>query len=179
MVARGAAGGWFVWACDRKGDDDFGCCAFDLPATYIANLRRQELPEHLIQLALEVWHLPRDAGWKRQDVEIILPHQASATRETRAAMGRKAAIEKREPKIIMGGKKRAAQVSAGLFGVIIVEDDIFADFEHTPAPRLAAFDGLNRVIHIGSFSKSLSASVRWSRPVSLLARAPTKFTPSS
>ena len=23
---------------------DFGCCAFDLPATYIANLRRQELP---------------------------------------------------------------------------------------------------------------------------------------
>ena len=46
---------------------DFGCCAFDLPATYIENLRRQELPEHLIQLALEVWHLPRDAGWKRQE----------------------------------------------------------------------------------------------------------------
>ncbi len=46
---------------------DFGCCAFDLPATYIDNLRRQELPEHLIQLALEVWHLPKDAGWKRQE----------------------------------------------------------------------------------------------------------------
>ncbi|MCU4160184.1 PLP-dependent aminotransferase family protein [Acidiphilium sp. AL] len=45
-------------------------------------------------------------------------------------------------------------------GLIIVEDDIFADFEHTPAPRLAAFDGLDRVIHIGSFSKTLSASVR-------------------
>ena len=42
----------------------------------------------------------------------------------------------------------------------IVEDDIFADFETTPAPRLAAFDGLERVIHIGSFSKTLSASVR-------------------
>jgi DNA-binding transcriptional MocR family regulator len=42
----------------------------------------------------------------------------------------------------------------------IVEDDIFADFEHTPAPRLAAFDGLNRVVHVGSFSKTLSASVR-------------------
>jgi DNA-binding transcriptional MocR family regulator len=42
----------------------------------------------------------------------------------------------------------------------IVEDDIFADFEHEPAPRLAAFDGLDRVVHIGSFSKSLSASVR-------------------
>lgn len=42
----------------------------------------------------------------------------------------------------------------------IVEDDIFSDFETTPAPRLAAFDGLERVIHIGSFSKTLSASVR-------------------
>lgn len=42
----------------------------------------------------------------------------------------------------------------------IVEDDIFADFEMTPAPRLAAFDGLDRVIQIGSFSKTLSASVR-------------------
>ncbi|MBW8907804.1 MAG: PLP-dependent aminotransferase family protein [Mesorhizobium sp.] len=42
----------------------------------------------------------------------------------------------------------------------IVEDDIFADFEHTPAPRLAAFDGLQRVVHIGSFSKTLSASMR-------------------
>ncbi|QND53240.1 PLP-dependent aminotransferase family protein [Phyllobacterium sp. 628] len=42
----------------------------------------------------------------------------------------------------------------------IIEDDIFADFEHEPAPRLAAFDGLERVIHMGSFSKSLSASVR-------------------
>ncbi|TPN59610.1 PLP-dependent aminotransferase family protein [Mesorhizobium sp. B1-1-4] len=42
----------------------------------------------------------------------------------------------------------------------IVEDDIFADFEHTPAPRLAAFDGLERVVHIGSFSKTLSASIR-------------------
>ncbi len=42
----------------------------------------------------------------------------------------------------------------------IVEDDIFADFEMAPAPRLAAFDGLERVIQIGSFSKTLSASVR-------------------
>ncbi|MBZ9677270.1 PLP-dependent aminotransferase family protein [Mesorhizobium sp. ES1-1] len=42
----------------------------------------------------------------------------------------------------------------------IIEDDIFADFEHAPAPRLAAFDGLNRVVQIGSFSKTLSASVR-------------------
>lgn len=45
-------------------------------------------------------------------------------------------------------------------GLTIIEDDIFADFETTPAARLAVFDGLNRVVHIGSFSKTLSASVR-------------------
>jgi len=44
--------------------------------------------------------------------------------------------------------------------LVIVEDDIFADFETSPAPRLAAFDGLSRVIHIGSFSKTISASLR-------------------
>jgi DNA-binding transcriptional MocR family regulator len=42
----------------------------------------------------------------------------------------------------------------------VIEDDIFADFEPEPSVRLAALDGLNRVIRVGSFSKSLSASVR-------------------
>jgi DNA-binding transcriptional MocR family regulator len=42
----------------------------------------------------------------------------------------------------------------------IVEDDIFADFEPEPSTRLAALDGLSRVIRIGSFSKTLSASAR-------------------
>ncbi|WMT88475.1 PLP-dependent aminotransferase family protein [Pelagibacterium sp. 26DY04] len=46
------------------------------------------------------------------------------------------------------------------FGLTIIEDEIFADFEEAPAPRLAAFDGLERVIQIGSFSKTLSASAR-------------------
>lgn len=49
---------------------------------------------------------------------------------------------------------------AGDAALTIVEDDIFADFEHSPAPRLAAFDGLERVLHIGSFSKTISASLR-------------------
>lgn len=44
--------------------------------------------------------------------------------------------------------------------LVIVEDDIFADFEVSAAPRLAAFDGLSRVIQIGSFSKTVSASLR-------------------
>lgn len=42
----------------------------------------------------------------------------------------------------------------------MIEDDIFSDFEYTPAPRLAALDNLSRVIFIGSFSKTLSASIR-------------------
>lgn len=42
----------------------------------------------------------------------------------------------------------------------VVEDDIFADFKQHPAPRLAALDGLQRVIHVGSFSKTLSAAAR-------------------
>ncbi|MFC3206449.1 aminotransferase-like domain-containing protein, partial [Aquamicrobium soli] len=50
--------------------------------------------------------------------------------------------------------------AATAHGLTIVEDDIFADFEPSLSPRLAILDGLNRVIRIGSFSKTLSASVR-------------------
>ncbi len=46
------------------------------------------------------------------------------------------------------------------YDLIIVEDDIFADFEYEAAPRLAAFDGLEQVIYIGSYSKTLSAAIR-------------------
>lgn len=44
--------------------------------------------------------------------------------------------------------------------IVIIEDDIFSEFEDIPTPRLAAFDGLNQVVHIGSFSKTLSAASR-------------------
>lgn len=50
--------------------------------------------------------------------------------------------------------------SAAAHDLTIVEDETFADFEPEPSPRLAALDGLSRVIRIGSFSKTLSASVR-------------------
>jgi len=50
--------------------------------------------------------------------------------------------------------------AATLYDTIIVEDDIFADFEPELSPRLAIPDGLERVIRMGSFSKTLSASVR-------------------
>lgn len=49
---------------------------------------------------------------------------------------------------------------AGEHDLLIVEDEIFADLEEEAAPRLAAFDGLARVVSIGSFSKTLSAAVR-------------------
>ncbi|MEJ8574289.1 PLP-dependent aminotransferase family protein [Microbaculum marinum] len=49
---------------------------------------------------------------------------------------------------------------AEAYSLTIVEDEIFADFEDSPAPRLAAFDGLERVVQVGSFSKTLSASAR-------------------
>jgi len=44
--------------------------------------------------------------------------------------------------------------------LVVVEDDIFADFESAPAPRLAALDGFRRVIRVGSFSKSVSSRIR-------------------
>lgn len=44
--------------------------------------------------------------------------------------------------------------------LIIVEDDPFADILPRSTPHLAALDGLERVIYIGTFSKTLSASLR-------------------
>ncbi|MEP9348039.1 PLP-dependent aminotransferase family protein [Xanthobacter sp. KR7-225] len=49
---------------------------------------------------------------------------------------------------------------AAAHDLTIVEDEIFADFEPEPSARLAALDGLARVVRIGSFSKTLSASIR-------------------
>lgn len=43
---------------------------------------------------------------------------------------------------------------------LLVEDDTYADFHPGPATRLAQLDQLRRVIYVGSFSKTLSASLR-------------------
>jgi DNA-binding transcriptional MocR family regulator len=42
----------------------------------------------------------------------------------------------------------------------IVEDDVFRDFQVVPTPRLAALDGFLRVLHLGGFSKTISAALR-------------------
>ncbi len=49
---------------------------------------------------------------------------------------------------------------AAAHGLLVVEDDVFVDFEPEPSARLAVLDGLERVIRVGGFSKTLSASLR-------------------
>ncbi|WP_390625209.1 PLP-dependent aminotransferase family protein [Falsirhodobacter algicola] len=49
---------------------------------------------------------------------------------------------------------------AAEWNLTIVEDDTFAALEPDLSPRLAILDGLQRVIRIGSFSKTLSAAAR-------------------
>ena len=43
---------------------------------------------------------------------------------------------------------------------LIVEDDVFADLERKPALRLAGFDGFDRVIQVGSYTKTVSGALR-------------------
>ncbi len=49
---------------------------------------------------------------------------------------------------------------AAAHNLTIIEDDIFAAFESESSVRLAVLDGLENVIRIGSFSKTLSAAAR-------------------
>lgn len=44
--------------------------------------------------------------------------------------------------------------------LLVVEDDTYADYHPGHATRLAGLDGLDRVIYVGSFSKTLSANLR-------------------
>jgi DNA-binding transcriptional MocR family regulator len=46
------------------------------------------------------------------------------------------------------------------FDFIIVEDDTYSDLEAMPGARLATLDGLDRVIYVRSFSKTISGSIR-------------------
>ncbi|MCR4267695.1 PLP-dependent aminotransferase family protein [Nitratireductor sp. ZSWI3] len=46
------------------------------------------------------------------------------------------------------------------WGFLLVENDALADILPSTLPRLAALDQLNRVLYVGTFSKTLSASLR-------------------
>lgn len=50
--------------------------------------------------------------------------------------------------------------AAGQYDFQVVEDDIFSDLEPRNVARLATLDQLERVIYVGSFSKTLSGSLR-------------------
>ena len=45
-------------------------------------------------------------------------------------------------------------------GLVIVEDDIFGDLHPVPMPTLAAMDRLRSVVHVQSFSKTISPALR-------------------
>ncbi|MDE3177852.1 MAG: PLP-dependent aminotransferase family protein [Pseudomonadota bacterium] len=44
--------------------------------------------------------------------------------------------------------------------VVILEDDIYGDFESQPSPRLAALDGYRRVLQVGGYSKTVTAALK-------------------
>lgn len=45
-------------------------------------------------------------------------------------------------------------------GLTVVENDIYADLDPEPRPSLASLDQLRRVVHIGSYSKTISPNIR-------------------
>ncbi len=58
------------------------------------------------------------------------------------------------------GNAYAVLRAATAFDLLVIEDDPFADILPYAAPRLAALDQLDRVIYIGTFSKTLAGSLR-------------------
>jgi DNA-binding transcriptional MocR family regulator len=54
---------------------------------------------------------------------------------------------------------------------LLLEDDIYADFEQQPAIRYASLTGLARGIYLGSLSKTISADLR----VGYIAASPTQI----
>ena len=49
---------------------------------------------------------------------------------------------------------------AETYDVVIVEDDVYGDFESVPSPRLAALDGFSRVLQVGGYSKTVTAALK-------------------
>ncbi|MCU0074739.1 PLP-dependent aminotransferase family protein [Pseudomonas koreensis] len=55
--------------------------------------------------------------------------------------------------------RRILQLSK-IYDLRLIEDDVYADLHHGNGTRLAALDDEGRVIYVGSFSKTLSSSLR-------------------
>jgi DNA-binding transcriptional MocR family regulator len=61
---------------------------------------------------------------------------------------------------ISGAVAHRVLMLAERYDVVIVEDDVYGDFETAPSPRLATFDGFDRVVSVGGYSKTVSGGVR-------------------
>jgi DNA-binding transcriptional MocR family regulator len=61
---------------------------------------------------------------------------------------------------LAAGRARRVLELARQYNLMVVENDAMADFKPTSGTRLAALDGLERTLYVGSFSKSLSAALR-------------------
>jgi len=46
------------------------------------------------------------------------------------------------------------------YDVVVIEDDIYGDFETASSPKMAALDGFSSVIQVGGYSKTVSAALR-------------------
>jgi GntR family transcriptional regulator/MocR family aminotransferase len=79
--------------------------------------------------------------------------------------------------VVMGLERRQALIRhCAQHGGLIVEDDYDSDivFEHAPIAALAAIDGLQRTVYVGSFSKSLGSGLRLGYVV-----MPARFMPAA
>ncbi|MFT3759695.1 PLP-dependent aminotransferase family protein [Thauera sp.] len=57
-------------------------------------------------------------------------------------------------------KARRIAKLASMYNLLVVEDDAVADIKVNSAPKISAVDDLRNTLYVGSFSKSLSASLR-------------------
>lgn len=61
---------------------------------------------------------------------------------------------------ISAEKARRIAKLAAMYNLLVVEDDAVADIKTHSAPKISAMDNLANTLYVGSFSKSISASLR-------------------
>jgi DNA-binding transcriptional MocR family regulator len=104
---------------------------------------------------LELLYLPRTAdGPDLQALNTLLEHHKVRAYLTNSVLSNPVGTCVSPPK--------AVQVLSLLkqHQVLLIEDDIYADFEQQPALRYASLTGLQEGIYLGSLSKTISADLR-------------------
>ncbi|MEY1660540.1 PLP-dependent aminotransferase family protein [Isoalcanivorax beigongshangi] len=103
----------------------------------------------------EVIGIPREADGP----DIAALEQALRTRRARFFFTQSAGHNPTGTDLSLEKAERILQL-ARQHDVLIIENDALADFKHSSAVKLSALDQLRRTLYIGSFSKSISASLR-------------------